>query len=580
MTTMTKTFKTDPFTLEIIKNALHSIGDEMFVTTARTSMSTIIYETLDYASGLLDAEGNLLTQGNGITGFIGMLTFMVKETLMKFPGEQLKEGDLIIINDPYQGGGSHLSDVGLVLPIFYEGRLVGFAANKAHWTEVGGKDPGSFTNDSTDIYQEGLQFSCIKLFNEGVINDAIVDIIRSNVRFPDQSIGDMWAQIAGLRIGEKRLIELHDKYSPATMDEAINHLLDHGESLARLAIKDLPDGSYEAEEYIDSDGLGHGPFLVKVKVTIQEDEVTFDFSGTADQVPGPINLTLSGLEAAVRAMFLSITVPEQDVNDGIFRPMQIVTEPKSIVSAERPVPVSNYFITFLEVVNVIQKALVEVLPHRLIAGHYAAVSSVVLGGLHPDTNEPFLLVEPTTGGWGAAVDKDGQSGQFCYGNGETYNVPVEVAETRYGILVEEYSLRTDDTAAGAGKFIGGRGTVRSYRALSDGQSATVTFGHHLSKPWGVDDGLEGNSNDAYIRRADGSVYGPFGMENHTLNKGDVVELKTGTGGGFGNPLNRPASQVVQDVKNGYYTAEVAAEAFGVQVDLETFDFEELTVRKG
>lgn len=577
---MTKTTPTYPFTLEIIKNALHSIGDEMFVTTARTSMSTIIYETLDYASGLLDAQGNLLTQGNGITGFIGMLTFMVKETLAKFPGDTLKEGDLIIINDPYQGGGSHLSDVGLVLPIFYHNKLIGFAANKAHWTEVGGKDPGSFTNNSTDIYQEGLQFSCIKLFNQGVINDAVVDIIRSNVRFPDQSIGDMWAQIAGLRIGEKRLIELHQKYSSATMEEAINNLLDHGESLARQAIKDLPNGTYTAHEYIDSDGLGHGHFLVQVNITIDDQDVTFDFSGTADQVPGPINLTASGLEAAVRAMFLSITVPDEDVNDGIFRPMKIVTQPKTIVSAERPVPVSNYFITFLEVVNIIQKALVDVLPHRLTAGHYAAVSSVVLGGTHPDSGQPFMLVEPTTGGWGAASDNDGQSGQFCYGNGETYNVPVEVAETRYGILVEEYALRTDDTAAGAGKYIGGRGTVRSYRALNDQQSVTVTFGHHLSKPWGVDGGFEGNSNDAYIQRANGDLYGPFGMENHTLNTNDVVILKTGTGGGNGNPHQRPAKQVALDVKNGYYSAEVAAETFGVQVDPDTFDFEELAVRKG
>lgn len=578
---MTKpAFKTDPFTLEIIKNALHSIGDEMFVTTARTSMSPIIYETLDYASGLTDAKGDLLTQGNGITGFIGMLTFMVKETLQKFPDDQLKEGDLIIINDPYQGGGSHLSDVGLVLPIFYAGELVGFSANKAHWTEVGGMAPGSFTNDSTEIYQEGLQFSCVKLFNEGVVNEAVVDIIRSNVRFPDQSLGDMWAQIAGLRIGEKRFQELYDKYSRKTMTEAINYLLNHGESLARLAIKDLPDGDYEAQEYIDSDGLGNGPFLVKVKVSIRDEEIVFDFTGTAEQVLGPINLTLSGLEAAVRAMFLSITVPDQDVNDGIFRPMKIVTEPKSIVSAARPAPVSNYFITFLEVVNIIQKALVGVLPERLIAGHYAAVSSVVLGGIHPDTDAPFLLVEPTTGGWGAASDKDGQSGQFCYGNGETYNVPAEVAESRYGILVEEYSLRTDDAAAGAGEFIGGRGTVRSYRALSDHQSLTVTFGHHLSKPWGEAGGYEGSSNDAFIKRADGTLYGPFGMEKHVLNQDDIVELKTGTGGGFGNPLDRPAAQVAADVKNGYYTIAVAAETYGVQVDPATFEFEELAKRKG
>lgn len=186
-----------------------------------------------------------------------------------------------------------------------------------------------------------------------------------------------------------------------------------------------------------------------------------------------------------------------------------------------------------------------------------------------------MLVEPTTGGWGEAVDNDGQSGQFCYGNGETYNVPIKLTETRYGVLVEEYSLRTEDTNTGAGEFIWGRGTVRSYRAINDNQSVTVTFGHHKSKPWGVDDGLKGNSNDAYIHRADGSIEGPFGMEHYLLNKDDVVVLKTGTGSGNGHPFDRPAEQVALDVKNGYYGVEAAAKTFGVQVDADSFAYEEL-----
>ncbi|MGX7091083.1 hydantoinase B/oxoprolinase family protein [Hutsoniella sourekii] len=551
---------TDIFTLEVIKDSLQALGEEMFTTVARTSMSPVIYETLDYASGLTDKDGNLLTQGDGITGFIGMLSSMVKETLNKF-GDQLFPGDLIIINDPYQGGGSHLSDVGLVLPIFYQGEIVAFSANKAHWTEVGGMDPGSFTNRSTEIYQEGLQFSCIKLFNRGEINEGILDIIRSNVRYPDQSLGDMWAQVAGLRVGESRFIELCDKYGIATIQETIDFLLDHGEQLALLAINELPQGSYEASEYIDGDGLGNEHFLINVKITIENDRMIFDFRGSHEQVPGPINLSYSGLVAGVRAMFLSITVPGEDVNDGIFRPIEILVDPASILACEKPAPVSNYFITLLEAINVIQKALAPVIPAKLTAGHYAAVCSVVMGGLNPATQSQFLLVEPTTGGWGASNSNDGQSGQFCYGNGETYNVPAEVAEARYGLLMDEYSLRIEDSGAGAGEFRGGHGTVRKYKALSDNQYASVTFGHHKSLPWGVDGGLDGSNNEYWIERADGSKEGPFGMGQHILNTNDSLILLTGTGGGYGSPKDRPREQVKSDLKNQYYSLKIAHEIY-------------------
>lgn len=287
--------KLDPFTLEIVKDSLLAAGDEMFIALARTSMSPIIYEVLDYASGLTDAEGNLLTQGNGVTGFIGMLSFMVKETLAKYPGDKLKEGDVIIINDPYQGGGSHLSDVGLVMPIFHDNKLIAFAANKAHWTEVGGKDPGSFTNDAVDIFQEGLQFPCIKLFNEGVVNEALVEIISANVRFPDLSLGDMYAQVAALKTGEKRVKELCEKYSSEVIQSAITYHLNHGEKISRAELAKLPKGDFYAEDFIDTDGIGNGPFPIKVKVTITDEEFICDFRGSSPQVPGPMNCSYTGL---------------------------------------------------------------------------------------------------------------------------------------------------------------------------------------------------------------------------------------------------------------------------------------------
>ncbi|RLQ94830.1 hydantoinase B/oxoprolinase family protein [Falsibacillus albus] len=567
--------KIDPFTLEIVKDSLIAIGDEMFIALARTSMSPIIYEVLDYASGLMDSKGQLLTQGNGVTGFIGMLSFMVKETLKKFGAEDLKPGDIIIINDPYGGGGSHLSDVGLVMPIFHEGELIAFSANKAHWTEVGGKDPGSFSNDATEIFQEGLQFPCLKLFNEGNVNEAVVDIIRSNVRFPELSLGDMWAQVASLKTGEKRVMELCSKHGKDVVKKSIEHLLNHGEKMARRELKKLPNGTYTASDFIDDDGFGNGPFEIKVKVTIGDDKFIADFRGSHPQVPGPINCSYTALVSAVRTIFLAVTNPSQDVNDGVFRTLEVITDEKSVLSAERPAPVSIYWESMLAGADLIWKALAPVIPERLSAGHLLSVCAVVLSGLHQDTKEPFLIVEPSVGGWGASEGQDGEKGQFCIGDGETYNVPIEVAETRYGVMIDEYSLNTD--GAGAGKYIGGSGVVRSYRALTDNQMASVTFGRNKFLPWGFNGGHEGSGNKFFVIKANGEEDGPHAIyPRYPLNKGDVVKLVTASGGGYGNPYKRKPERVSQDVKNGYISIKQAEEVFGVIVNPENYTVKGIT----
>ncbi|RLL43613.1 hydantoinase B/oxoprolinase family protein [Oceanobacillus piezotolerans] len=575
---MTEKVRIDPFTLEIVKDSLLAIGDEMFIALAKTSMSPIIYEVLDYASGLTDAKGQLLTQGNGVAGFTGMLSFMVKETLEKYgKTNNLRPGDIIIINDPYGGGGSHLSDVGLVMPIFYEDELIAFSANKAHWTEVGGKDPGSFTNDSTDIFQEGLQFPCIKLFHAGEINEGLVEMIRANVRFPDQSLGDMWAQIAALKTGEKRVKEICKKYGKDVILSSITSLLDHGEIISRQELAKLPKGTFKAESIVDTDGIGNGPFPIKVKVTVTDDEFICDFRGSSPQVPGPVNCSYTGLVSAVRTIYLAIINSGNDVNDGAFRPLKVIADKKSIMSAERPVPMSNYYETLIGCLDLVWQALAPHLPERLAAGHLSSVCAVTLSGTHQDTEEPFLIVEPSVGGWGGAPGQDGASGQFCITDGETYNVPVEIAETRYGVLLDEYSLRVD--GAGAGEYIGGKGVIRSYRALSDGQTATVTFGRNKVKPWGINGGQEGTPNEFYVEKANGEVDGPFGVyPRYPLQKNDVIKLITATGGGYGDPLKRPAEQVAMDVKNEYYTAEEARDLFGVSVNPVTFQYKEMDVR--
>lgn len=568
--------KTDQFTLEIVKDSLISIGEEMFHTLGRTSMSPIIYEVLDYSTGLTDAKGQLLTQGNGVTAFLGMLTFMVKETLDKFGKEgAIQPGDIFIINDPHGGGGSHLNDVGFVMPIFIDGEIVAFSANKAHWTEVGGKDPGSWTPDATEIFQEGLQIPCIKIFEEGKPVQAVIDIIKANVRFPDMSIGDLWAQIAALRTGEKRFLEICEKYGKSVVLDSINHMLRHGEQLSCKELAKLPKGTFEAHDYIDDDGIGNGPFHVQVKVTVTDDAFICDFRGSHPQVPGPVNCSYTALVSAVRSIFLAVTNPSQDINDGVFRPLQVIADPRSIFSAERPAAVSTYWETMQYGTDLVWKALAPVIPQKLNAGHLLSVCSIVMAGTHQDTDERFLLVEPSVGGWGAGHGQDGLTGQFCTADGETYNIPVEVAETRYGIMVEEYSLRTD--GAGAGEFRGGSGAIRSYKALTDGQTISGSFGRHKFLPWGFNGGLDGSRNEFEIVKSNGEVVGPFGKyARFPLQKGDLVRLKTATGGGYGNPMDRHAEKVKLDAKNGYITIEQAKEIYGVLLNPETFEVEGFT----
>src|SRR5699024_1844262 len=348
----------NPFKLEVIKDSLLSIGDEMFIALAKTSMSPMFYEALDYACGLTDRKGNLISQGNGVTSFIGMLSPMVQHVIEKYDdGKQLQDGDVIIINDPYVGGGSHLSDVGLVMPIFYEDELVAFSVNKGHWTEVGGKDPGSFTNDSTEIFQEGLQLPGVKLFEANEMNQAVLDIIEMNVRLPKQSLGDMWAQIAALRTGKNRFIELCEKHTKQYVVESINFLLEQGKILSKQALEKLPKGTFEATDFIEDDPNVGGPYPINAKITNTDDEFINDFRGSDNQFQSSVNCSYYGLMASVRVMYLAIIHPTKIINEGVFEPLKIITDQGSILSAERPAPVSMNFEGRLGGADLIWKAL-------------------------------------------------------------------------------------------------------------------------------------------------------------------------------------------------------------------------------
>ncbi len=556
----------DPFTVEIIKEGLNAIGDEMFVSLQRTSKSPIIYEVLDYCCGITDERGQLLAQGNGVAGFLGTMTFAVQYTLEKFGRDGLEEGDIIVTNDPYAGGGTHLSDVSLVMPIFFEGELIGFSANKAHWTEVGGKDPGSWTTDSVDVFQEGLQFPCVKLFERGKPIQSLFDMIAANVRTPDMTLGDVWAQVASCRLGAQRFQELCRKHGLANVREAIRILLDYGEAMVLRELAKLPPGVYEAEDCIDDDGLSPEPHRCQVKVTVTDKEFICDFTGSAPQTRGPINCTWTGLVSAVRLVFKALTDPHVPANEGCFRPMKVICPMGTVLTAERPAPVSTYWETMIFAADLVWKALAPHVPHRLSAGHFLSVCADITYTIHPDTGQPAILVEPNAGGWGASFDQDGESGLVCVGDGETYILPLEVTEAIYGIQVDQFAFNTAE--GGEGKYRGGRGLIRDYRILSDqGGFVTATFGRHKYTPWGVAGGRNGSPNAVQILFADGRPPVTFGKTaRFPLKKGDVVRLITGSGGGWGDPRERDRDLVLADLRAELITEDIARRVYGLTDD--------------
>jgi N-methylhydantoinase B len=558
---MTISAEIDVFTLEIIKNALAAIGEEMFLTQKRTSMSPIIYESLDYGVGITDARARLIAQGNGIPGFIGTLDAAIASMIAKH-GNNIQPGDVFVTNDPYGGGGTHLSDVTLVKPVFHDGSIIAWTANKAHWTEIGGKDPGSFSPDTTEVYQEGLQFPAIKIFEQGKPIQSLFDLIEANVRLPQMTIGDIWAGVAALQVGERRFLNLVEKYGRDIILEAIDRLLDHGAAIVTEKFRQLPRGTFEAEDWIDEDGLGNGPFRVVVKVTITEDEFIVDYTGTDRQSPGPVNNTACGLISAVRQVFMSITNPGVVATEGCFRRIRIICPEGTICKAKRPAPVSSYYEAMITATDIVWKALAPHLPDRLPSGQFGSICSTVLSGKHPDSGEDYLLVEPLVGGWGGGCDKDGENGQFCVGNGETNNIPVEVTEVRYGVMVEQYAFHTED--GGAGKHRGGKGVTLDYRILSDEVHLSTMFARARTRPWAIAGGEEGSCNYAYIIRKNGEQSAPFSKIGRVLlEKGDVVRLITGTGGGWGAPKDRSRQQLLDDLQDGYITEEQARRDYGL-----------------
>ncbi len=549
------------FDREVIKDCIVALGDEMFEAVIRTSMSPIIYETTDFAVGATDAKGNLLAQGNGVTAFLATLDTAVQDLLKHYPEPgDIAEGDAFMTNSPYCGGGTHLSDVVIIVPVFHDRRLIAFTVNKAHWTEVGGAQPGSVSTESTEIYQEGLHFRFLKLYSEGELNQALVQIIRDNVRLPESTIGDMHSGVAAARVGAARIRELATKYGVDSVLEAMEDLLDYGERMTIEEIRKLPAGSFKATDIVESDGLGNGPFKIRCAVTIGDGRITADFTGTSPQAQGPINCAYTGLITGARCLFKAVTNTEIPANGGCFRPLEVICPEGTVISATSPAPVSLYYESLIAAIDVMWKALAPALSDRLSAGHQRTVGANFISGKHPDTGDLFVMGQPLVGGWGASDGVDGDSGQFCCGNGETYNVPVELFETRYGLQVEQYAFHNE--AGGEGKYRGGKGVVLDYRVVSPEVFLTYAASRTEARPWPIEQGLEGSTNYAKVLRKSGEEERYSMCTMVRAERGDCIRLVSATGGGYGDPRERKRADIEQDVKNGYLTRERAAAVFG------------------
>ncbi|MCM2294090.1 hydantoinase B/oxoprolinase family protein [Allorhizobium sp. BGMRC 0089] len=548
----------DPVVQEIIEGKLIAIVDEMGIVMARTSMSPVIYEILDFACGLLTAEGDLVAQMNGITLFTGTFDRQVKSLIARF-GNALEEGDILLTNDPYAGG-THACDFAIVKPIFADGKVLAYAINVAHYLDVGGSVPGSLAPNATSVFQEGLRLPGVKIARKGALANDILHILAENVRMPDIALGDLTAQIATVRVASRRLDEMVAKYSASVVEGAFQHLLDTSERLSRAAISALPDGVYRAEDVIDGDGISDAAITVQVAVTIEGDSLTADFTGCPKAVQGPINCARGALESAVRTILKALVGPQAPSNAGWFRPLTVIAPDGTIFTAQKPSPTGWYYEGSVHASELVWKALAPIAPARFSAGSYSSLCVVYIAGQSDDGHD-FIHIEPQHGGWGASAERDGASALIALTDGDTYNYSVEVIEARFPIRVRRYALNVEG-GAGAGRQRGGFGIVREYEILSGTASAYCSFGRTRTRPWGMDGGEEGSLNrlERLSRKGAADAYG---REAHIpLVRGDIVRIVTGGGGGWGPPGERSAALVLNDLKNGFVTPEIAADLYG------------------
>ncbi len=542
----------NPITVEVVRNGLAHIANEMATVLRKTSYNMMIYEVRDYCVGIVDPDGNILSQNFGaLPIFLADLGPAIVDGVRMHGKHGFQPGDVLIMNHPYVCG-QHLNNVVVYTPFFHHGELVAFLAVRAHWIDIGGTRVGFGYSGTREVYEEGLQFRSLRLYRGDQPNQDLFQLISDNVRFADSCLGDLRAQIAACRVGDRGLAELVNRYGLDVFLQCVRLIWDQSETLAREQVAKIKPGKYEAEALFDSDGVDLGrPVPLKVKVEVTGSEMIIDFSEISDQVKGSINSGESGAVAAARVAFKSLISPFSPIDEGCFRPLKIIIPAGKILSATPPAPVGNWSRTLPTVIDLILRALAPAMPQRIAAGHKGDMGGYAFFGSDPRTGRRFLCQTIMGGGWGGRAHEDGESATVSICQGGVQNAPVELQELYYPVIIEQHRLR--EASGGAGKFRGGLGIEITVRTLCDA-FVNINVERTLTPPWGLFGGHCGAPAKALVKQ-DAADPGSWLTKrpNYPLKKDGSVTYFTAGGGGYGPAEERPRELVERDRRLGYVT---------------------------
>ena len=553
--------KLDAVTLEVLRNALPAVANEMAADLQRTSYNMMIYEVRDYCTALLDTNGELISQNvGGVSHFVADLGVLVVDGMKRYGRDGFKPGDVVITNHQAVAG-QHLNNVVIYMPYFYQGELLMFCMVRAHWIDVGGQSTGFGAGATVaDPWLEGLQLDQLKIYEEGKLNDTLYRVIKDNIRFPESSLGDMKSQMAACRLAARRMDELFDKYGKDTILAAIAQIFDETEQKCRNVVAQLPDGIYEAEASIDDDGLIRDEEVpIRVKITIKGSDMIIDLSGCSAERKAAIN---SRTYAGARVAYKALTGPLDPVNEGSFRALKVIIPEGNIMMAKFPAPMSGWSAIVPTVVDTIVVALAKAMPDRVPAGHHGLLGgSVVFFGLHPKTKRRFIVQSIEGGGWGGRPFEDGESATVSVCQGDVRNGSIEGIELKCPVLVESRALRPD--SCGAGRYRGGLGLDMKVRNLVEGKWNFERTRRSKRPPWGIAGGTAGEPGGNLLKLPGEKAFKWITGANIPVPLNSQAIVRTGGGGGWGDPLARAAALVAADAAEGLISRQAARELYGV-----------------
>lgn len=555
----------DPITREIIKNALASIADEMAVGLYRTAYSTIVRDVLDFSTSLCNAKGEQIAQGTTIPLHMGSVPYAM-ETLFAKYGDSMDEGDVFILNDPFDGG-MHIPDIFIVKPVFSDGQHIAFAVSTAHHLDLGGRVPGSSACDNTEIFHDGLRIPWLKLYRGGKPDESLFTLLRANIRVPHMTMGDLRAQLSACHTGERGILQVVERYGVDTFEACSTELLDYTERIVRSEIALWKDGSSTFVDYMDSDGCGGPPVKIQCTITVKGDELTADFTGSAPQVPGAINSTLSYTASAVAMCVRAVMHADMPNTAGMFRPLHVIAPAGTVLNGEMPAASSMRGVTGFRTVDAILGALAGIVPERVLAACEGGNSLVIIGGQRANSREAYVYYELISGTWGARPDRDGNDG-LCNPANVAANISIEEAESNYPIRIHRYGLVRD--TGGAGKYRGGMAVEREWELLEGESTLTIRSDRRDHPPYGLGGGLPGGSSISILKHHDSEEVLPV-MVSTKIKKGEILYHRQPGGGGYGDPHDRDPEAVACDIQNDRVSKEAAERLYGVIFEDGSFE---------